>query len=169
MEAVRLILANIDEYLGGNNDVNDKVLLAANYSGRAICISQTTAAHAMSYKITSMFGLPHGHAVAICLPYVWRYIAENCDKCVDSRGEGYLKSVLNNISELFGVNDVSEAVSSFNRILSKYDIVSPNASEEQIKVMAEAVNAERLKNTPVFMNGTAVYEIYRGVFGFDDY
>ena len=168
-KAVEIILNNMDRYIDGDNAVNREMLLAANYSGRAICISQTTAAHAMSYKITSMFGLPHGHAVAICLPYVWRYIAENCDKCVDSRGETYLKSVLNNISELFGVNDISGAVSSFNRILSKYDIVSPNASEEQIKAMVEAVNAERLKNTPVFMNGSAVYEIYRGVFGFDNY
>ena len=37
----------------------------------AINIAKTTAAHAMSYKITSMYGLPMTHAVAICLPKVW--------------------------------------------------------------------------------------------------
>jgi len=60
---------------------------AADYGGRAINIAQTTAAHAMSYKITSMYKLPHGHAVAVCLPEIWQYMLDNMDKCIDSRGK----------------------------------------------------------------------------------
>lgn len=65
-------------------------MLGANYSGRAINITQTTAAHAMSYKITSLYGIPHGHAVAICLPELWKYMIDNMDKCIDKRGANTL-------------------------------------------------------------------------------
>ena len=50
------------------------MMIAANYAGRVICISQTTAAHAMSYKITSLYKIPHGRAAFMCLPHVWKYM-----------------------------------------------------------------------------------------------
>ena len=40
------------------------MLLAANIAGKAINVTQTTAGHAMAYKITTLYGLSHGHAVA---------------------------------------------------------------------------------------------------------
>ena len=51
-EAIKLILSNIDAYLSENKDVIPTIQKAANLSGKAINISETTAAHAMSYKIT---------------------------------------------------------------------------------------------------------------------
>ena len=44
--------------------------LGAYWSGRAIDISKTTAAHALSYLLTARHGVPHGHAVAMVFPYV---------------------------------------------------------------------------------------------------
>lgn len=41
----------------------------ANLAGQAINITRTTAPHAMSYTLTSKFGYPHGHAVALTFPY----------------------------------------------------------------------------------------------------
>lgn len=43
---------------------------AAYWSGRAINISKTTAAHAFSYVLTAHYGVPHGHAVAMLLPAI---------------------------------------------------------------------------------------------------
>ena len=37
----------------------------ANFSGKAINITKTTAPHALSYEITRSLGLPHGYAVAL--------------------------------------------------------------------------------------------------------
>ena len=37
---------------------------AAHLAGRAIDITRTTGAHALSYPLTSYFGIPHGQAVA---------------------------------------------------------------------------------------------------------
>ena len=40
---------------------------AANYSGRAINIAKTTAAHAISYMLSRKYNIPHGYSVAITL------------------------------------------------------------------------------------------------------
>ena len=42
------------------------------WAGRAIDISRTTAAHALSYYMTAKYGIPHGHAVYMMFPYVCR-------------------------------------------------------------------------------------------------
>ena len=45
---------------------------ASYWAGRAIDISRTTAAHALSYYLTSHYGVPHGHAVYMVFEYVCR-------------------------------------------------------------------------------------------------
>jgi len=45
---------------------------ASYWSGRAIDISRTTAAHAFSYYLTSHYGIPHGHAVYMVFEYICR-------------------------------------------------------------------------------------------------
>lgn len=47
-------------------------MLGAYWAGRAIDISRTTAAHALSYYMTMHYGIPHGHAVYMMFPYVCR-------------------------------------------------------------------------------------------------
>ena len=41
--------------------------LAANFSGKAISISKTTAPHALSYPFTAFYNISHGHAVSLTL------------------------------------------------------------------------------------------------------
>ncbi len=45
-------------------------MLGSYWTGRAIDISRTTAAHALSYYMTANYGIPHGHAVYMMFPYV---------------------------------------------------------------------------------------------------
>ncbi len=47
-------------------------MLGSYWAGRAIDISRTTAAHALSYYMTATYGVPHGHAVYMMFPYVCR-------------------------------------------------------------------------------------------------
>jgi alcohol dehydrogenase class IV len=44
--------------------------LGAHFSGKAINISKTTISHAISYPLTSHFGIPHGIAVFLTLPKI---------------------------------------------------------------------------------------------------
>ena len=98
-DAVETIMKWWHEYIYENTDDSAEAIMnAANLSGQAICITQTTAAHAFSYKITSLYKLPHGHAVAVCLPEIWKYMTEHFDKCVEGRGDDYLREVFLNIS-----------------------------------------------------------------------
>ena len=45
-------------------------MLGSYWAGRAIDISRTTAAHALSYYMTANYGIPHGHAVYMMFHYV---------------------------------------------------------------------------------------------------
>lgn len=45
-------------------------MLGSYWAGRAIDVSRTTAAHALSYYMTATYGIPHGHAVYMMFPYV---------------------------------------------------------------------------------------------------
>ena len=57
-------------------DVRRFLMRGAYLAGQAIDISRTTAAHAFSYYLTSHYGIPHGHAVYMCFPYVLKANAE---------------------------------------------------------------------------------------------
>ena len=71
-KSIKLILDNMESYLKNKYEGNKNMLTASNLAGKAINITTTTAPHAMSYKLTTLYGLPHGHAAAICLPKVWK-------------------------------------------------------------------------------------------------
>ena len=47
--------------------------VGANLAGKAINISKTIAPHAFSYSFTTLFGIPHGHAVSLSLNKVLKY------------------------------------------------------------------------------------------------
>lgn len=156
-KAMRLIKANMDSYIKENDEsAAEKIMEGANYSGRAINISQTTAAHAMSYKLTSMYNLPHGHAVAICLPEVWSMmLKKDC--------EGKLTALFCEIAKALGRSTPQDAVEWFKNVLSEYDIKYPSAAgdrEHEITLLAESVNPVRLKNNPVQFTESELKEMY---------
>ena len=69
LKALKLCRECLVQAVNGNDPVaNEQMLAASHFAGKAINISRTTAAHALSYKLTTGYGIPHGHAVALCLP-----------------------------------------------------------------------------------------------------
>ena len=164
-KAISTILDNIDEYTSGSNTCNQEMMIASNYSGQAICISKTTAAHAMSYRITTLYRIPHGHAVAICLPIVWRYIADNMNLCQDSRGIGHLQKSMRTICELFESDNDVDAIEKYQNILKRLQIEPPtNICDKDLVDMEQSVNMERLGNTPVSIDSSDIHELYYNVF-----
>lgn len=160
-EAIQLILKNYKEYIKENKEVYLDMLKAANYSGKAINISKTTAAHAMSYKITSLYGISHGHAVALCLPHIWKYMIENIDKSVDPRGEKYLDSIFCDLDKLFNTTSHNETLKKLDEIYKEIDLKFSNIVEEKdLDILTGSVNENRLKNNPVFLEKEIIREIY---------
>ena len=161
--AVETIVKHWQEYIFANTDeAAEKIMMAANYAGRAICITQTTAPHAFSYKLTSMYGLPHGHAVAVCLPVIWEYMTDNMDKCIDSRGKNELAATFRQIAGAMGVLDVRSAIKSFLALLDAMGIQRPAAAdrEKELEILTISVNPTRLKNNPVELNRETIPILY---------
>ena len=162
-EAVETIMQWWHEYIFENTDESAvQIMHAANLAGRAICITQTTAAHAFSYKITSMYKLPHGHAVAVCLPEIWDYMYKNIEKCIDRRGNDYLNGVFTAIAGAMGMDTVQNAIEGFKNLLAVMSISSPVSLSrpEDLKVLSESVNPIRLKNNPVALSYDAIVGLY---------
>ena len=162
-KTIELIMANWRKYIFENDDEAAKqIMLAANYGGRAINITATTAAHAMSYKITSLYGLPHGHAVSVCLPVIWEYMLGHMDKCIDNRGKEYLSGIFTLISKTMGCESPEQAIAEFCLMMADMDLKNPEAvnREEEMEVLTSSVNPVRLKNNPVKLSVEAILELY---------
>lgn len=160
-KAVALFLKHYSQYLLNTTQGNEGMLLASNWAGRAINITQTTAPHAMSYKLTSVFKIPHGHAVAICLPLVWEYMLGNPDRCVDKRGQAYLGAIFEDIAQTLCMGNPLEAIVWFKALLEHLDIQSPRSSDSKVlEMLVDSVNLERLKNSPVFLDSVGLKQIY---------
>lgn len=162
-KTIELIMANWRKYIFENDDeAAAQIMLAANYGGRAINITQTTAAHAFSYKITSLYKLPHGHAVAVCLPEIWEYMLGHMDKCIDSRGKDYLGSIFNEIAHSMGCDNHEKAIAVFREMMVDMELANPVSAnrEEELKVLSTSVNPVRLKNNPIELGETTIVGLY---------
>lgn len=162
-KAVELIMSNWRKYIFENDETSAiQIMLAANYGGRAINISQTTAAHAMSYKITSMYKLPHGHAVAVCLPWIWEYMLGNMEKCIDGRGKEYLSCIFDNIANAMGCDTPVKAIEAFRCMLEVLELHNPVAGnkEEELANLSTSVNPVRLKNNPIVLDELVLRDLY---------
>lgn len=165
-EVVETITLWWRKYIGGNiEEANKAIMHAANLAGQAICITQTTAPHAFSYKITSLYNLPHGHAVAVCLPEIWEYMIAHIDKCIDKRGQVYLAGIFDNISIAMGCQTITEAIFKFRQMLREIDIQNPVSDNRKsdITLLSSSVNPIRLKNNPVALDEMAIKKIYERI------
>ena len=165
-KAIELIMANWHKYIFENDDeAAANIMLGANYGGRAINITATTAAHAMSYKITSLYGFPHGHAVAVCLPEIWEYMLEHPEKCIDKRGSAYLMNIFDEIAHSMGVNTPAEAIALFRNMMKQMELSNPVSEHlpSDILLLSSSVNPIRLKNNPVGLDEEAIKFLYRKI------
>ena len=162
--AIRLINNNIDQYLQGNNEKNEVMLYAANMAGKAINITQTTAGHAMCYKLTSLYGIPHGHAAALINSALVPYMMDHIDKCIDERGSGYLGTVFENLAMILGLDSVVMLSNYFSDILEKYNLYDVEINKNDINELVESVNVTRLKNNPIELSKTDIRKIYSNLF-----
>ncbi len=65
-EAIGRIVPHIREAVhAASDEPRLAVAQGAHLSGKAINITRTTAPHALSYALTSRFGVPHGQAVSL--------------------------------------------------------------------------------------------------------
>lgn len=161
--AIETIMKWWHEYIFENTNASaEAIMYAANLAGQAICVTQTTAPHAFSYKITSLYKLPHGHAVAVGLPVIWKYMVDNMDKCIDCRGQEYLAKIFNEIAKTMGCNTPDEVIVKFCLMMEEMELKNPVTEyrERDLEVLSTSVNPVRLKNNPICLEPEAIYSLY---------
>ena len=160
-EAIQLILANMDDYLSNDENANAKMLKAANIAGKAINITQTTAGHAMCYKLTSLYGIAHGHAAALCVRSLFPFMVTHTDRCIDYRGEKYLTETFAEIAQAMGCESALHASEKFAGIVERLGLEVPEINDENdIDILKNSVNPDRLKNNPVKLDLQAIEKLY---------
>ena len=163
-QAVQLIRDYGTAYLEGNETAAEKVLKAANLAGHAIHITQTTAPHAMSYKMTTLYGLAHGHAVALGFSEVWKYMQDHLSDCIDKRGQDYLMQVFQDMAVCMGYENAWMAAEGFAHSLKQLELLPPQTcKEEQLSVLVNSVNVERMQNNPVWIGKDWIKQIYYNI------
>ncbi|MCR5218374.1 phosphonoacetaldehyde reductase [Treponema sp.] len=163
-EAIKTIFENLSGYLANEDAANENMLRAANLAGKAINITQTTAGHAMCYKLTSLYGISHGHAAALCVNKLWPFMVCNTDKCIDSRGKDYLENVFIELSKLMGCEKAIDATQAFSKLLEGLSLQFPgNIKDEDFDVLKTSVNPVRLKNNPVKLTEDEINILYHQI------
>ncbi len=124
---------------------------AAFLAGKAINITKTTAPHALSYSFTSFYGLPHGHAVALSLPFFFEFNSSlTKNDCVDSRGVDAVKKRIEKIADIFGTT-MDHARTFLENFISDIGLemnIQQLIPDFNPDFIIKNVNLERLKNNP---------------------
>ena len=161
--AIQGVMENMDGYLNNTEEGRAGMLRAANTAGKAINITQTTAGHAMCYKITSLFRSAHGHAAILCDRVLFPWMIQNTDKCIDPRGEVYLKNTLDEIGRVMGCKNGPDGAQKLRSIFDSLDLEIPTATEEQYEQLKTSVNPVRLKNHPIALDVETIDKLYHEV------
>ena len=153
---IHLFRYTYKHYLEGHPFVDDRIMKVSYLAGQAINITATTAPHAMSYKLTSLTGIAHGHAVSVTLPYVYKYMLEIAKKSEDKE----LKQTFVNLAKIFETSETKLFEVILN-IFNEFELEKPTVTEDQLIELINDVNEERLQNNPVLLDKEAIEEIYR--------
>ncbi len=152
-KALMMIIENYKAYLSGDSDAASHMLMASNYAGKAINISKTTAAHAMSYKLTKLYGLPHGHAAALSLLQVWEYTSDVADE--------KLQEVLKTLADIWKCHSVRQSIEAYRKLLLELEIdLEQQGHAGDVEILMNSVNQDRLKNHPVAFSKEQIQEMY---------
>ena len=162
-EAIRTVMAYMYRYLAGDDQAQTQMLRAANLAGKAINITQTTAGHAMCYKLTSLYGIAHGHAVLLTNRVLFVWLVQNTDKCIDARGREYLDGVLGEIAQAMGFSSPMEAAESLEKLRISLELDIPEATEEEIDLMSGSVVPVRLRNFPAALDVETIRDLYHRI------
>jgi len=157
------VMEHMDGYLNNTEEGRAGMLRAANTAGKAINITQTTAGHAMCYKITSLFRSAHGHAAILCNRVLFPWMIKNTDKCIDPRGEEYLKKTLDEIGQAMGYEDGAAGAAKLVEIFNKLELEVPTATAEQYEELKTSVNPVRLKNHPIALDVDTIDALYHNI------
>jgi alcohol dehydrogenase class IV len=152
IEAVRLVWHNLHKaFLTNEISARERMQEAAFLSGKAINITKTTAPHALSYAFTSYYNIPHGHAVALSLPFFLDYNYNlTMEDCNDSRGPGAVKERINRFLSVIdtSITEAPGAIINFFNVMNINMNIHTLIHKFDPSLISRNVNLQRLNNNP---------------------
>lgn len=130
-----------------------KMLIGAHLSGKAINISKTTAAHAVSYILTQLYKIPHGHAVALTLPFFFEYNLKTSRNDLNLLDIERITEIKEKLLEIIGCNTVEEGKEKIKRIINEANLetrlsyLGASDKNDIIKIV-KGINVKRMANNP---------------------
>lgn len=154
--ALRYLLPSIEDFVHeASSDSATAMSTGSHLAGRAIDISRTTAAHALSYSITQKHGVSHGHAVALTLGQFLEAHTETPPARLQTEVDsGQHSRVMKEILAYLGADDGADARRRFVDLMERLGLTTTLSgvgvtTSEQRAAIAASVNPERMSNNPV--------------------
>ncbi len=145
-KALALFNNNFAKYLENDENTFAPMLECSMLAGKAINIARTTSPHAFSYKLHKLKGFHHGHAVAVCLAYIWKYMSKNEE----------LNELMKQTEEITGFDN-----DAFINFLSKLNLLDDlTMTPVQFDETVNGVNTARLQNNPMPFTNEDIKNIY---------
>jgi len=160
--ALGLLLPTIRRFVStGDAESAARMSIGSHLSGRAIDISKTTGAHALSYFVTKRFGISHGNAVALTLgAFMDLHLRPGALKVEVLN----LPDIMNGLAHLFRVASPDLLSNAFEELLEDLDLFTTlDGSQLPVTEITEewidTVNLQRLANNPVKLDRDSMREL----------
>jgi len=169
-EAVQRAAGALAEAVAENTEISrDEMMIAANLAGKAINVSRTTAPHALSYKLTSDFGVPHGHAVGLTLGTVFAFNSRVADDdATHPAGAEFTRARIAELCELLDCADAAAARDRLQGLMTSIGLETRlsrlGVARSDLPALAGAVNEERLLNNPRRLPPAAIASILETIY-----
>jgi len=171
-EAITAIMTNLETTVNNPTESARAAMAeAAHLAGKAINITRTTAPHAISYPLTSYFGIPHGQAVGVTLSSLLVFNANVTDKdVVDKRGFGYVRKTINDICKLLGADSVGSAKATIDSLIFEIGLqtrlsrLGLREKKDIDIIVANGFNPARVGNNPRMLSKEDLREILEQIF-----
>jgi alcohol dehydrogenase class IV len=154
--ALRMLLPAIEAFVNGHDRESAREMcIGSHFAGRAIDISRTTAAHALSYGITKTCGISHGHAVAMTLgSFLEAHAEATPDELRDEIDPATHAAAMAEVLFALRADSGADAGRRFVKLMESIGLnpslaAAGAGTSAERRRLAAAVNAERLGNNPV--------------------
>ena len=157
-EAISLILKHYKAYLmPGAEAEGEAIAEASNLAGKAIAVTRTTAGHALSYKLGSLYQLPHGLATAVVNRSLYPFMCREKNRMTASENLLFLAKCFQGKTE-------EEGVRRYQAFLEELDILPKlHAGEGDLEKLINSVNVERLSNHPISLTREDIRDLYQEI------
>ncbi|MBQ8003628.1 MAG: iron-containing alcohol dehydrogenase [Oscillospiraceae bacterium] len=165
LECIRLVFENIETAYNNGSDLTARknMLLAANLGGLAFSKSYVGYCHAVAHTLGGKYGIPHGLANAVLLPYVLDFYGKKIHKKLKQLAV-YGGLCGDNTTPELAARIFTEKVRTLNRTMGIPEKLS-GICEEDIPTLSRsaAKEANPLYPVPVLLSAEELEYFYRTV------